>query len=92
MKMRVCYDRVVLWDKPGGTRYVTFLYKGDIVEVIEGYSYEERNWDDKKFMKIQSPKGYVGFVLASALGDLNSKWKGWPVHEETDNGKEESSI
>lgn len=92
MKMRVCYDRVVLWDKPGGTRYVTFLYKGDIVEILEGYSYDERTWEDKRFIKVKSPKGYVGFVLANAIADLKSKWKGWPVHEETNNGEKESSV
>lgn len=35
----VRYDKVVMWDRPGGNHYITFLKKGDEVEVLVGWTY-----------------------------------------------------
>lgn len=51
-KATVRYDRVVMWEKQGGNHYVTFLSKGDEVEVLVGWAYSERTWKDKRYLKV----------------------------------------
>ena len=71
--VKVIYDRIVLFDSPGGTRYVDFLYKGEYVKVLKGWSHEERTWKDKKFCEVETGKNKVGYVLAAALRPLSRK-------------------
>lgn len=92
MDVKVCYDRVVLWQEPGGTHYVTFAYKGQTLRVLKGYSYDERTWKDKDYMYVQTINGHKGYIKANSVTDLKSKWKGWTTNEETDDGKEKSSV
>ena len=62
----VLWERLTMWKEPGGSHYVSFLKRGDIIEIAEGYSYSERPWKDKRFIKVYG-NGAVGFVLASAI-------------------------
>lgn len=66
IKATVRYDKVVMWDKPGGNHYVTFLSKGDEVEVLVGWVYSERTWKDKRYLKVMA-KQRIGYVLAESL-------------------------
>lgn len=70
---KVIYDRVVIFEKPGGTRYTTFLFKGDIVTIIDGYRYDDRSWKDKKFVKVRCPNGEEGYMSAQALQEVRPR-------------------
>lgn len=65
-KATIRYDKVVMWKKPGGIRYVTFLKKGDNVDILVGWKYSERTWKDKRYLKVRA-KQQTGYVLAEAL-------------------------
>lgn len=67
VKAKVVYDRVVVFDKPGSTHYVTFVYKGDVVTVTKGYNFVERDWKDKQFVEIETAKGEKGFMTVHGL-------------------------
>lgn len=60
------YDKVVMWKKPGGIRYVTFLKKGDNVDILVGWKYSERTWKDKRYLKVRHNDD-VGYILAESL-------------------------
>ena len=62
----VRYDTVVMWERPGDTHYVTFLKKGDTVEILVGWKYSERTWKDKRYLKVLA-KHKIGYVLAESL-------------------------
>ena len=46
------YQEVVMWKKPGGHHHVKILHKGDKVEVLQGWSFDERTWKDKRYVKV----------------------------------------
>ena len=52
IRAKVVYDRIVVFDSPGSTHYVTFIFKGDVVFITKGAKYEERDWKDKQFVEI----------------------------------------
>lgn len=60
------YHEAVMWKKPGGNHHVKILHKGDTVEVVQGWRYDERAWNDKRYVKV-SKNCQVGYVLAEAL-------------------------
>lgn len=74
-KARVIPSRVVMYDKPGSAHYVGFLYQGDVVTILEGFEYKDRNWDDKKFIKIANQNGLIGYIGASNVTPLKEKKK-----------------
>lgn len=62
------YQEVVMWKKPGGHHHVKILHKGDKVEVLQGWSFNERTWKDKRYVKVAKDCS-IGYVLAEALSD-----------------------
>lgn len=66
MKAKILWREVVMWDKPNGVRHKTILHAGDEIEVTDGWRYEDRKWEDKRFVRAVA-KGKVGFVLASTI-------------------------
>ena len=60
------YRQVVMWDKPGGNHYTTFLNKGDEVTILQGWKFCERTWKDKRYLKVMF-KQHIGYVLAESL-------------------------
>jgi hypothetical protein len=72
VKARVIYDRVVVFDRPGGVHYTTFVYKGDMVTVIEGWEYDQRDWKDKQFVKVLCPDGNTGYMNAHSLQEVRN--------------------
>lgn len=75
MTAKVIFDRLIVFKEPGGTTYVTMLYKGDTVNIIKGYAYEERIWKDKQFVQIMTPGGKVGYATIHALTPIKEKSK-----------------
>lgn len=67
IRAKVVYDRIVVFDKPGSTHYVTFIFKGDVVFITKGAKYEERDWKDKQFVEIETKDGHNGYCVASGL-------------------------
>ena len=65
-KATIRYQQVVMWKKPGGYHHVTFLKKGDVVQILLGWRYDERTWKDKRYVKVAKGE-HVGYVLAEAL-------------------------
>lgn len=55
-----------MWKKPGGHHHVKILHKGDKVEVLQGWSFNERTWKDKRYLKVMA-KQRIGYVLAESL-------------------------
>ena len=82
MKAKIIRAREVMFDKPGGTHLVKFLYQGDMVEIIEGERYEDRTWNDKVFIKVRDKQGAEGFITAYSISPLKGRVK----REKTDNG------
>ena len=72
MRAKVIYRDVVLWDEPGGVHHKAFLHLGDEVEVIGGWEYKDRQWEDKRFLKVRA-KGRTGYLLASAITPYKEK-------------------
>lgn len=60
------YHEAVMWKKPGGNHHAKILHKGDTVEVIQGWRYDERTWNDKRYVKV-AKDCQIGYVLAEAL-------------------------
>lgn len=69
MKAKILWREIVMWDEPGGVRYKTILHMGDIVEVIDGWRYNDRTWQDKRFVKVIA-KNKIGYVRADALSQV----------------------
>lgn len=67
MLAEVTWPRLVVFDKPGSTRYLDFLKKGDKVKVTKGWSYAERDWKDKEFVEVETAKGMRGYINVNAL-------------------------
>lgn len=67
IKAKILDARVVMYEKPGSTHYVGFLFKGDLVWITDGYSYEDRPWNPKYFVKVKDTKGREGFIASSAI-------------------------
>lgn len=72
MKAEVIYREAVLWDKPGGNHHKAFLHLGDEIEICEGWSYSERKWKDKRFLKACA-KGKIGYIYVGAITPLKEK-------------------
>lgn len=66
-KAKVIYDRLVVFKEPGGTSYITLLHKGDVVTIVKGESYSDRDWKDKRFMQIMTSDGKIGYIAACAV-------------------------
>lgn len=60
------YHEAVMWKKPGGNHHAKILHKGDTVEVIQGWRYDKRTWNDKRYVKV-AKDCQIGYVLAEAL-------------------------
>lgn len=65
----VLWERAVLWKKPGGSHYVKFLKRGDKLTILQGTRYKEREWKDKRFLKVCHGSA-VGFVLVNAISTI----------------------
>ena len=57
-----------MWKKPGGHRHVKILHKGDKVDILQGWSFDERTWKDKRYVKV-AKDCLIGYILAEALSD-----------------------
>ena len=71
IRCKVINDRMVVFTKPGGVNYVDWVDKGAVVEVTEGWKYEERPWKNKLFVKVKLSNGKEGYAIASALSPIN---------------------
>jgi hypothetical protein len=69
MKAKILWREIVMWDEPGGVRYKAILHMGDIVEVIDGWRYNDRTWQDKRFVKLIA-KNKIGYVRADTLSQV----------------------
>lgn len=67
VRAKVVYDRMVVFDKPGGTHMLTFVFKGDKVFITKGSKYEDRDWKDKQFVEVETSDGVKGYVAACGL-------------------------
>lgn len=58
---KVITQDAVLWKEPGGNKHTKILRFGDVVQVIQGWDYNERTWKDKRFVKAMfgSSMGYI---------------------------------
>lgn len=81
MTATVRYQEVVMWKKPGGHHHVKILHKGDKVEVLQGWSFDERTWKDKRYVKVEQG-GRIGYILAEALSDHDIKPEPYIEQEE----------
>lgn len=68
MTATIRYQEVVMWKKPGGHHHVKILHKGDKVDVLQGWSFDERTWKDKRYVKV-AKDCLIGYILAEALSD-----------------------
>lgn len=75
MKAKVIFDKLVVFTTPGGVHYVTWMDKGDICFITEGYEYSERPWKDKRFCKVVTPTGEVGFCAIAGLTPIKENSK-----------------
>jgi hypothetical protein len=75
------YQEVVMWKKPGGHHHVKILHKGDKVEVLQGWSFDERTWKDKRYVKV-AKDCLIGYILAEALSDHDIKSESYIEQEE----------
>lgn len=73
LKAKVIYDRVVLFEQPGSTRYVTMVYKGDICTIVDSWLHADRPWKDKQFVKVISPDGKEGYMNVHALQEVRDR-------------------
>lgn len=69
MKAKILWREIVMWDEPGGVRYKAILHMGDIVEVVDGWRYNDRTWQDKRFVKVIA-KNKIGYVRADVLSQV----------------------
>ena len=67
MKAKVINDKLTLFTEPGGIHYVDWVSKGEIVEVLEGWEYDDRDWKDKRFVKVKIPNGKEGYCIIAGL-------------------------
>lgn len=81
IKATVRYQEVVMWKKPGGYHHVKILRKGDKVDVLQGWSFDERTWKDKRYIKVMKDS-LIGYVLAEALSDHDIKLEPYIEQEE----------
>lgn len=81
MTATVRYQEVVMWKKPGGYHHVKILRKGDKVDVLQGWSFDERTWKDKRYIKVMKDS-LIGYVLAEALSDHDIKLEPYIEQEE----------
>ena len=81
MTATIRYQEVVMWKKPGGHHHVKILHKGDKVEVLQGWSFDERTWKDKRYAKVMKDS-LIGYVLAEALSDHDVKLEPYIEQEE----------
>lgn len=65
----VRYNQVVVWKKPGGHHHVKILKRGDTVNILSGWKYDERTWKDKNYIKVLVNNS-IGYVLAAPLSDI----------------------
>lgn len=77
------YQEVVMWKKPGGHHHVKILHKGDKVDVLQGWSFNERTWKDKRYVKVERG-GQTGYVLAEALADHDIRTDSYDRTEENE--------
>lgn len=70
-----------MWRKPGGHHHVKILRKGDKVDVLQGWSFDERTWKDKRYIKVMKDS-LIGYVLAEALSDHDVKLEPYMEQEE----------
>lgn len=70
-----------MWKKPGGYHHVKILRKGDKVDVLQGWSFDERTWKDKRYIKVMKDS-LIGYVLAEALSDHDVKLEPYMEQEE----------
>lgn len=70
-----------MWKKPGGHHHVKILRKGDKVEILQGWSFDERTWKDKRYVKVMKDS-LIGYVLAEALSDHDVKLEPYIEQEE----------
>lgn len=81
MTATIRYQEVVMWKKPGGHHHVKILRKGDKVEILQGWSFDERTWKDKRYVKVMKDS-LIGYVLAEALSDHDVKLEPYIEQEE----------
>lgn len=81
MTATIRYQEVVMWKKPGGHHHVKILRKGDKVEILQGWSFDERTWKDKRYVKVMKDS-LIGYILAEALSDHDVKLKPYIEQEE----------
>jgi hypothetical protein len=84
------YQEVVMWKKPGGHHHVKILHKGDKVDVLQGWSFNERTWKDKRYVKVERG-GRIGYILAEALTDGEVKTTPYNYEEVLDDGLEDTT-
>lgn len=72
MKAKVLKNRLVVYKKPGSPRYLTWLEKGDIVDIVEGFRYDDRPWKDKRYVKVQLEDSREGFCIAGGLSPIGA--------------------
>ena len=70
-----------MWKKPGGHHHVKILHKGNKVDVLQGWSFDERTWKDKRYVKVMKDS-LIGYVLAEALSDHDVKLEPYIEQEE----------
>lgn len=70
-----------MWKKPGGHHHVKILRKGDKVEILQGWSFDERTWKDKRYIKVMKDS-LIGYILAEALSDHDVKLEPYIEQEE----------
>lgn len=75
------YQEVVMWKKPGGHHHAKILHKGDKVDVLQGWSFNERTWKDKRYVKVMKDSS-IGYILAEALSDHDVKLEPYMEQEE----------
>jgi hypothetical protein len=84
------YQEVVMWKKPGGHHHIKILHKGDKVDVLQGWSFNERTWKDKRYVKVERG-GRIGYILAEALTNGEVKTTSYNYEEVLDDGLEDTT-